>query len=80
MCRSHSTRQHRSGPDLGQYRDRIQHRAEPGQVGSAAGRAGQQRPDHLGDHRRDAYGTDQVGNAVSVTGSIGVSFGNFGDQ
>jgi len=27
-----------------------------------------------------AYGTDQVGNAVSVTGSIGVSFGNFGDQ
>jgi hypothetical protein len=26
-----------------------------------------------------AYGTDQVGNAVSVTGSIGVSFGNFGD-
>jgi len=26
------------------------------------------------------YGTDLVGNAVSATGSIGVSFGNFGDQ
>jgi len=27
-----------------------------------------------------AYGTDIVGNAVSATGSIGVTFGNFGDQ
>jgi hypothetical protein len=26
-----------------------------------------------------AFGTDIVGNAVSVTGSIGVTFGNFGD-
>jgi hypothetical protein len=26
-----------------------------------------------------AYGTDIVGNAVSATGSIGVTFGNFGD-
>ncbi len=26
-----------------------------------------------------AYGTDLVGNAVSVTGSMGVQFGNFGD-
>lgn len=26
-----------------------------------------------------AYGTDLVGNAVSATGSIGVTFGNFGD-
>src|SRR5262249_21517514 len=26
-----------------------------------------------------AYGTDVVGNAVSATGSIGVTFGNFGD-
>ena len=27
-----------------------------------------------------AYGTDIVGNTVSATGSIGVTFGNFGDQ
>ena len=27
-----------------------------------------------------AYGTDIVGNAVSATGSIGVTFGNFGDK
>jgi hypothetical protein len=26
------------------------------------------------------YGTDQVGNAVSVTGTIQIDFGNFGDQ
>jgi len=26
------------------------------------------------------YGTDQVGNAMSVTGSISIEFGNFGDQ
>ena len=26
------------------------------------------------------YGQDRVGNAISVTGSIGVDFGNFGDQ
>lgn len=26
------------------------------------------------------YGTDQVGNAISATGSISVNFGNFGDQ
>ncbi len=26
------------------------------------------------------YGQDLVGNAISVTGSIGVDFGNFGDQ
>jgi hypothetical protein len=26
------------------------------------------------------YGTDRVGNDVSVTGSIQVDFGNFGDQ
>jgi hypothetical protein len=26
------------------------------------------------------YGTDQVGNDISVTGSISIEFGNFGDQ
>jgi hypothetical protein len=26
------------------------------------------------------YGTDQVGNAINVTGSISIEFGNFGDQ
>ena len=26
------------------------------------------------------YGRDQVGNDISVTGSISIEFGNFGDQ
>jgi hypothetical protein len=26
------------------------------------------------------YGTDQVGNDISVVGSISIEFGNFGDQ
>ena len=26
------------------------------------------------------YGTDQVGNAISVTASLSIEFGNFGDQ